>query len=289
MSNTWTWIGGGNNEWNNPADWQPNGVPRPGDTLIMQGGTINIEHAIENFQITASPSGAASDNQINLNGGAILNIDQTGISSLSINVNARAAIVGGALFGVLEQDKINLEPHTSMIFTGTYNDEGFAFGGPLEITGRGTFINEGTITATRAEIDSRVLGLGTMKFTATHDGGPGNAEVSGASGRGLTYDLGFNSITTVEHPHTFMSKVEMDDGSFLTLAGLAATSYDFKNDLLTLYQGNTPVYRLRVTDQSSDGQPLYATSSTGAVSVGVLPPPSSGLVGTPLPQHTAGA
>jgi hypothetical protein len=289
MSNTWTWIGGGNNEWNNPADWQPSGVPRPGDTLIMQGGTINISHAFENFQITASPSGAASDNQINLNGGDILNIDQTGISSLSINVNARGAIVGGALFGVLEQDKINLAPHTSMIFTGTYDDEGFAFGGPLEITGRGTFINEGTITATRAEINSSVLGLGTIRFTATHDEGPGNAEVSGASGRGLTYDLGFNSITTVEHPHTFMSKVEMDDGSFLTLAGLAATSYDFKNDLLTLYQGNTPVYRLRVTDQSSDGQPLYVTSSTGGVSVGVLPPPSSGLVGTTLTQHTAGA
>jgi hypothetical protein len=27
MSNTWVWVGGGNNEWNNPADWQPNGVP----------------------------------------------------------------------------------------------------------------------------------------------------------------------------------------------------------------------------------------------------------------------
>ena len=258
------------------ADWQPNGVPRPGDTLIMHGGTINIEHAIENFQITTSAAGGTTDNQINLNGGDILNIDdESGTPNLSINVNAPGAIVGGALNGALGQVKINLAPHTSMIFTGTYVDGGFAFGGPLDISGGGTFINDGTITATRAEIDSSVLGLGMMKFTATHDAGPGDVEVSGASGRGLTYDLGFNSLTTVEHPHTFMSKVEMDDGSFLTLDGLAATSYDFKNDLLTLYQGNTPVYRLRVTDQSSDEQPLYVTSSTGGVSVGVLPSSSS--------------
>ena len=81
----------------------------------------------------------------------------------------------------------------------------------------------------------------------------------------------------------------MEDSSFLTLAGLAAaTSYDFKNDLLTLYQGNTPVYRLHVTDRPTDGQPLYVASSTGGVSVGVLPTPYGISVGTPLPQHTVG-
>jgi hypothetical protein len=281
MSHTWTWIGGGNNEWNNPADWQPNGVPRPGDTLIMNGGTINIEHAIENFLI----GGGATDNQINLNGGDILNIDdETGIPNLSITVNARGAIVGGALNGGPGQVKINLAPNTSMIFTGTYVDGGFAFGGPLDISGGGTLIND----STRAEINSNVLGLGTIRFTATHDEGPGNAELSGASGAGLTYDLSFYSNTTIEHPNTFMSKVDMDDGSVLTLAGLAATSYDFKHDLLTLYQGNTPVYHLHITDRSTDGQPLYVTSSTSGVSVGVLPPPYGGLVGTPLPQHTPG-
>jgi hypothetical protein len=276
----------------------------PNDTVITPGTGSISDGQGNTFTITSGGlvdlNGSAlgftqnlidGANQINLNGGDILNInDETGIPSLSINVNAPGAIVGGALNGALGQVKINLAPNTSTVFTGTYDDGGFAFGGPLDISGGGTLINEGTITAVFAQIDSNVLGTGTMKFTATHDSGrEGHVDLSGASGGGLSYDLTYCSSLTVEHPNTFMSKVDIEDGSFLTLAGLAATSYDLKNDLLTLYQGNAPVYDLNVTDQSNDGQPLYVTSDTGGVTVGVLPPPlGSPQLSNVLPQHTTG-
>jgi hypothetical protein len=37
-----TWVGGRNNNDTNPNDWSPNGVPVPGDTLSMLGGTMNV-------------------------------------------------------------------------------------------------------------------------------------------------------------------------------------------------------------------------------------------------------
>ena len=46
QTTTRMWIGGGDNQASNPHDWSdPNGLPgapRPGDTLILNNGTINI-------------------------------------------------------------------------------------------------------------------------------------------------------------------------------------------------------------------------------------------------------
>jgi hypothetical protein len=43
---TRAWVGNadGNNNASNPDNWNPNDVPQPGDTLIINGGTINISH-----------------------------------------------------------------------------------------------------------------------------------------------------------------------------------------------------------------------------------------------------
>jgi hypothetical protein len=286
LATTQTWLGGGNNEWNNPADWSPTGTPGPRDTLIMNGGTINIKNT--NLYGDTLNLATNSYDQINLNGGVVLNL--AGNAGPDINVNAPGAIlhsnIGSAYY--LERT-INFAPGTQLIFSGTM---GGIDGGGITISGNGTLIDNGEIITSHAVIDSNVLGNGTMMFTSTHDGGPGGAELWGASSGGITYELtnigeGVNMI--VEHPSTFASKVEIVDRGSVTLVGLAATSYDLRRDFLTLYQGNKPVYHLNVADQSSDGQPVYVTSSTGGVTVGVSPPGWAPLFGPPstdLPQHT---
>jgi hypothetical protein len=85
---------GGNNEWNNPADWSPTGTPRPGDTLIMNGGTINLGHT----NLYGNPLQLAQNSydQINLNGGVVLNL--TGDTGPQINVNAPGNILQSNIY-----------------------------------------------------------------------------------------------------------------------------------------------------------------------------------------------
>ena len=42
MPTTQTWLGGGNNNAGNRHAWSPSGTPRPGETLTIKGGTINV-------------------------------------------------------------------------------------------------------------------------------------------------------------------------------------------------------------------------------------------------------
>jgi hypothetical protein len=271
----------------NPSSpWAGLGIDTsPSNTFIMNGGTINLAHTTVTLQL-----GLNSSDQINLNGGVVLNL--TGVTGPDINVNAPGAILHSAItIPEFLEGTINLATGTDLIFSGTMGETS---AGPITISGNGTLINNGEISTSRALIDSNVLGIGTMEFTSTHDGGPGVAILAGASGAGQTYDLPDDAgvFMTVEHPDTFMSKVSLGDESAITLAGLAATSYDLRGDFLTLYQGNTPVYRLNVTDESGNGQPIYVGTTTAGVTVGVLPQgpyaQSFGLPSTYLPQHTAG-
>ncbi len=76
------------------------------------------------------------------------------------------------------------------------------------------------------------------------------------------------------------------------LNGLSATSYDIKNDLLTLYQGGKPVYSLHAKNLSSD---FFVAGGQGGVEMGTpfynhLVPPTGFGFGFPsatvLPLHS---
>jgi hypothetical protein len=177
-------------------------------------------------------------------------------------------------------DSFSIASGATLAFSGS-----LLLAGALTVSG-GTLVDNGALAASMATINSNVLGTGTMEFTNIHDGA-GWAYLDGSSGAGITYDLtaDIESVSmAVEHPDTFHSTVDLGPSSSLDLVGLAATSYDLKNDLLTLYQGNKAVYQLHLTDQP-DGT-FYVTSGTGGVVVGNWPsvfgPPPVGL-----PQHTA--
>jgi hypothetical protein len=251
-------------------------LPNP---LTMNGGVINLNHANETLQL-----GGYND-QINLNGNDDITLNQVSGSfpNITINVNAPGATVDSDTAGGLVDNSVSLAANTSLILTGNLPS-----GGGLNITGGGTLIDDGELSASTANIGSNELGTGSMTFTSIHDG-PGASELSGSVGADLTIHIDGgtpeSSTLTVEHPDTFHATVTMTDESFLSLAGLSATSYDFKNDLLTLYSGNTPVYQLHLTNQSTDA-PIYVTSGTGGVTVGVWSP-VFGTAPTGLPQHSA--
>jgi hypothetical protein len=173
-----------------------------------------------------------------------------------------------------------------------------AQGGDLKVTGSlspyvvgangpGTLTNDGTIDSAWVTIDTNVLGTGTFEFTHWGDS-PGSHEISGSSGSGLTYDVGGN--TTINDPHAFFSQVNFSDDwpeVQLNLSGLSATSYDLKNDLLTLYQGNAAVYQLKLNASPGFVVQDYAASSGAQGGVSLTYYPNGDHV-TGLPEHVSG-
>jgi aryl-phospho-beta-D-glucosidase BglC (GH1 family) len=250
------------------------------DPFTMNGGAVNLNNANETLQL------GGSDDQINLNGNGTVTLSQVPGSypNITIDVNVPGATVDSNTAGGLVDNNISLAPNNSLMLTGNLPSTG-----GLNVSGDGTLINNGEISASMASIDSNVLGTGSMTFTSVHDG-PGNSEISGSVGAGITVNIAGStpesSSLTVENPDTFQANVTMTDDSFLDLIGLSATSYDFKNDLLTLYDGNQVVYQLHLTDQSTD-EPIYVTSDTGGVTVGIWSPFFGPPPDNTLPQHTA--
>jgi hypothetical protein len=249
----------------------------PTDSFIMNGGTFNAANETATVQV------GGNQDQINLNGNANLTLSQT--PSQYPNLGISVAGYGNVLHGNISDGGLvdySISLASNLTVSGQLN-----VAGGLSISGPGTLVDDGELSASMTSIDSNVLGTGTMTFTNVHDGA-GWAYIEGSSGSGITYDLttyAESATMTVEHPSEFQSSVDMNNATSLDLIGLSATSYDFKNDLLTLYNGNEAVYQLHLTDQSTT-EPIYVTSGTGGVTVGVWSP-VLGSAPTGLPQHTA--
>jgi hypothetical protein len=168
----------------------------------------------------------------------------------------------------------------SLLFTGSIVETDGS------VTGGGTLVNDGSLTIYfGATINVDVLGLGTIEFGGWHDTS-GRYSVNGASGPGQTYILSAadGNNMTIAHPATFRSSIEFqgDFDQTVGLLGLSATSYDLKNDLLTLFQGNNPVYHLQLKgDVPHD---LYVVSGSGGTSLGT-PAPWIGVPSDALPIH----
>jgi hypothetical protein len=262
----------------------------------MNGGTLNLEHMIANLQpvsgdntvnLTASIANIqmhGGGDTLNMNTGNIVNLSTPGTggwpSALAINDTGSGNILEGGATTSLGPISVNIAPNRSLL-SSAYLD-----GTNVSITG-GTLVNNGTIVMNfHGEINSATVGVGTIEFTGWHDA-VGGYSINGASGPGQTYFFGGpgeGSMATVTHPDTFHSTVDFGFGgpSLFTLMGLSADNYDIKNDLLTLYQDNNPVYQLAVKDIPSA---FYVESGGGSVSMGEpfygLPPPTN-----TLPLHT---
>ncbi len=129
--------------------------------------------------------------------------------------------------------------------------------------------NNGTMDALYGTIDinTKVLGGTGMSFI----GESSQVQVHGLVGSGQTFELSkgsdiFNSNLRIDNPSTFFGHIEVGDGGSAYLVGLAATSYDYSNDVLTLWNGNKIADRL---DVSGDSFTVYRNSTHTPTGIGI--------------------
>ncbi len=261
------WIGSTDNDPNNPASWSPSGAPQAGDILNMADGTMNLsagDLAGDTLHVHAATGGTAAPS-INVSHHAALNLllDPTfeSTSSPTVNVNG-AATVNASLLGssaVAVSLKENISAHSVLSGSVAVNRGGVVISGPgkFKATGTSTFSND-----YQGLIDSDVIGSGTIRISQ------GSLELGGSVSAGPTFLLNSAGELTIDDPHRFHASIT-DNGTSaqlerVDLLGIQASSYDFRNDVVRLFEGDTVVDRLRFNPGNGN---LYVTDSVTGVTV----------------------
>jgi hypothetical protein len=156
-----------------------------------------------------------------------------------------------------------------------------------------TVVNNGTISYLvngDNRIDADLAGRGTVEVTRAHDGN-GTFEVNGAVGPGQTFNItsrSFSASLIIDQPKAFHGSVDIEPdplNSFasasITLVGLGsqATSFDLKNDMLRLFDGQKVIDTLRVVNMTSEPMSVAQNGSNVVVGFGATAP------GNILPPH----
>lgn len=146
-------------------------------------------------------------------------------------------------------------------------------------------INDGSIVADDASnitINTALLGGSGMTFisgsTVTEDG---------LVGGGQTVDVGTGGLSgffVIGNPNQFFGDVDIQRSGYVDLADLRATSYNYLNGVLTLWNGNRPVDRLHLT--SENGFSVFQVNNPGILTSGVWVSSGEPAVGTMLPVHS---
>lgn len=89
----------------------------------------------------------------------------------------------------------------------------------------------------------------------------------GLVGSGQTFALGYAASLIIDNPQTFFGRIDVDTKGpmIIALGDLTATSYSFNGSELVLYNNNTPIDRLALTDPNPDN--LVAFNATGGVAI----------------------
>lgn len=287
---TRTWVGGtADNDAGNGANWSPTGAPEAGDTLIVGSGTI----AVSNNDL----AGNTLSVDYPTNGGPTPLIE---VNNAKLQLNAVSEVEGGGLtIDASGRDQISFLQPEPTIFTPTID---LAANAKVKLTGDNSFftlqfhgdqgsriINDGTLSyiQTGSVIDTNLAGTGTVNVNRAHDG-PATLEMNGTVARSQTFDLSsdaFHATLQIDQPNAFKGLVDVTpDSDFglasLILEGLQASSFDLKNDMLRLFNGNKVVDTLRLTNQS--GEPMTVTQSGSNI---VIDFGTSNTPGMILPPH----
>lgn len=249
LTTLWTWAGGGDNSASDPTHWSPGSLPQPGGTITMGNGTINVaDNALDGATLSLAGAGNAA---INLSGEEHLSIvdgypppHPIG----TVNLAANSHWVGG--------------------FSADYYGPGFL------VQGDGAFANtHSSVYGIDAVVNADVVGSGEFDVWSSHGNGKLEFMRSVAPGQAVDvytdvfYSRGYASSTLqVDRPDTFQAGVSLGYGE-VVLKGLAADSYSFRDDLLSLYAngGKVDSVALRL-----DGEPAWSVpNASGATTFGV--------------------
>jgi len=240
-----TWVGGGNNEASNPADWSTDTVPLAGDTLQMSSGTMNLS------------GDALAGDTLNVNGTVEINT----IGATTLDLSAGAAPGG-------RQIDINIETGGTLTLTASvsYSYLNISGGGTLSLVGTSVF---GFYSAM---ISDDIVGTGTVDI----NGGSVSAatvEINGPVGSGPTFDISSSGPgdagLQIDHPSSFQGSISLIAGGWLKFMGLHATSGESFGSSLELFNGSTLVDTIKFvsTPIVGDGSPLQLTQNSSGVAL----------------------
>jgi hypothetical protein len=270
-----TWLGGGNNEADNPRDWSPKGAPQPGDSLTILSGTINVDgHDLAGDALTAT--GSSGTVNINTSPGATLNLVTTDFPIVNVHVNGT----------------LNLNAQVAEFFGQHVNFSG----GTIKFIGTSSFAGADTV------FNDNLTGSALIKVNHLgNSSGSGFLEINGSVGNGLTFALeasGPPESMQIDHPNSFKGIIELPpvtpstNGSLnlseflgnLTFEGLHVTRADLSHpnlqalSFLKLYDGTKLVDTVEI--KNSTNISLHQ-GSTGVV----LTQSSFGQAGIPIHMH----
>lgn len=291
---TLIWIGGGNNNANNPLDWSPNAVPQPGDTLYITGsldavppnGTINVAgNDLAGDTLIAGSVPTHSIVTINLSHDATLNLAtlEQGVivipQSTTINLTGGATITGDTLaayttqtinigHGNLTLDNLTTAgPAPNPVYGDSVTVN--SAGGALRLIG-----SAGEGSGATIAVNASTIGMGTFDDA-------GSLTFTNSVAHGITVDIDAGTLSLNE-PTRFLANADLTAG-VIDLNNLAkADSYTYKNDMLSIYSGGRIIDHLRLTTTSA-----FTVEKTSAGGVSIYTADTQPPVGTALPLHGA--
>lgn len=250
-----TWIGGDGNDAGDPANWSPSETPQPGDTLAMQGGTMNIrdDDLAGNTLVIGQPNQNASPTTLNLSHHADVSVKTSPFSSdsVTINVDGSDILDLAAGFPSTTSFTVNLADHARL--AGSID---MTFGSAVFAGGSGSrYVNNGSdvVRGSNLTFDTDVKGQGSFAVS-TAQSSAGRLEFGGSVSRGQTVTVsgdpgrGQRSQLQIDQPAAFKGAVALNSFGEVDLVGLAnADSYQLKNDILSIFSGCEVIERLRLT------------------------------------------
>lgn len=256
---TKTFVGGSsNNTPGDPANWTPYGAPTPGDTLLMNTGTMNIGGGgLAGDTLILGQGQSSSSINLNLFDGAVLTATTAEFASVTatVNVDGRATATFREANPSTAKYMVNLDAGSTLLGNYSLNFDGIK----VNAADGAVFENDGASASGGAStINADVIGSGSFRIAALQ-GTAGSLEFGRSVAATETVNLSGNPYRasgnvrlTIDQAQNFHALVNLSDGT-IELKNLGADSYSYTNDTLTLFNAGAAVDTLRVHNTTTDG------------------------------------
>ena len=307
-----TWTGGGDNQSNNPSDWEPYGVPENGDNLIVPYGSIIIDHK-------------------NYNADAIYLGEQSLATIIASTVNVDGSVSSGPLNDpdyliVKGTDHLNLVGGNNDIVDLSSNSHWIgSFNVPHSLVvhaDKATFIGSGIVNGSlslygtklttldlslalygsNSSITGNIIGNSIINLNPYIVNSSSNLQITdselyinGHVAKDVKINLfggdehgetGGGSLTIADPKH-FQGSVHLQGQSFVELLGVHANSFSMKNDILSLYNNSCVVDNITIEDRNvfngNSNTPFHVSANAAGISIGLQGPSSLTFIGPEQP------
>nr|WP_294522178.1 hypothetical protein [uncultured Rhodopila sp.] len=255
---TRTWVGGDNHA-SNPNDWSPSGLPQPGDSLVMNTGTM-----------TLSGQTLAGDT-LTIGGNGTVDINTIHATTLKLATAEPAAHIN-----------IHAALHSTLTLTVNFGSYSYlnVSGGKLAFIGTSGFGAFSTV------LKDDITGTGTLDLSGGNASGE-NMEINGSVASGLTfniYSLGIGDAgLQIDHPSKFHAAINMVQSGWVAFEGIHATRGELFNGILEMFDGKKLVDAVRLTNAGGVAPQLQQNSQGVMFSTGLGDYDQPGGIGTAIP------